>query len=104
MFRDAWQRVGAAEQRILEYHIVLATAVTPVTVATIERKLQNYKPLKLTAFGNWIQYFEGRVGSSKQKITKYLARETSRNVQTRNSTEGGLRQATESCNSCLCFL
>jgi hypothetical protein len=51
-------------------------------VATIERKLKNYKSLKLTAFDNWSQYFEGRSGSSKQKITKYLARETSRNVLT----------------------
>jgi hypothetical protein len=67
MLRDARQRVGAAELRILEYHTVLATAVAPLTVANIERKLQNYKPLKLTAFGNWLQYFKGRVGSSKQK-------------------------------------
>jgi len=44
-------------------------------VAAIERKPENYKPLKLTAFDNWLQYFKGRSGRSKQKITKYLARE-----------------------------
>jgi len=88
--------------------IFLASAVTPLTVTTIERKLQNYKQLKLTAFDNWSQYFKGRSGSSKQKITECLARERererSRNTQTRNSTDWGLRQATESCNACLCLL
>ena len=44
-------------------------------MATIERKLQNYKPLKLTAFDNWLQYYKGRIGRSKQKVTEYLARE-----------------------------
>jgi len=39
---------------------------------------ENYRiisPLKLTAFDNWLQYFKGRSGRSKQKITEYLARE-----------------------------
>jgi hypothetical protein len=40
MLRNARQRVGAAKLMILEYHTVLAIAVAPLTVATIERKLQ----------------------------------------------------------------
>jgi len=85
--------------------IFLASAVTPLTVTTIERKLQNYKPLKLTAFDNWLQYFESRNGSSKQKITEYLARERDKPKYTNPKFhQWGLRQATESCNACLCVL
>lgn len=73
-------------------------------MASTEGKLQNYKPLKLTAFDNWLQYFEGRSGNNRQKTIKYLARETGGNIQTRNSTDWGLRQATEGCNAGLCFL
>jgi hypothetical protein len=48
-----------------------------------------FKPLKLTAFRDWFQFFEGGSGSSKQKIGKYFAKETSRNLLTRNSTDWG---------------
>jgi hypothetical protein len=46
-----------------------------------ERKLQNYRPMKLTALDNCVQYFEGRIVSSKQKVTKYLARERERQAE-----------------------